>query len=283
MSWTDSDTVKAHLLGFSVDSLEVDNVEAALIGEEATQLPHLNLMEGSIRVAAVLENAPQGPIAITLTDEEWSELGTSDLLTGSLALTPDLTLIDPYIENKDFAVDYLTGEVKRLPDSAIPSGEEIYAWFIPLTVYEEDVDYTVDLVSGWLSRVDEGAIPNPARVLVKYTTNDAVTADSLISQAIMEAEDKIAARLREGYSLESTDQGLQTGATELVLSQICDDLALHLLGISKDSSADDRAHRFMELARRYEERAAATLARFLTQPLPASLVRKKNPDNATGW
>lgn len=283
MSWTDANTVKTHLLGFAVDALKVRGVEATLEEFNPVQLTHRNLLSGSVRVAALEMSEPQGPVAISLTGTTWYPLGTTDLLPGSLTLADNSRLETLYIENVDYAVRHESGEVKRLPGSSIPEGVQIQAWFLPLNVYDWGNDYSVDHAAGTVMRVIGTSLPDPARVIVDYTTNAAASTDSLIARVITEAEDKITARLREEYSPASTDEGLKTGATELTLAMICDDLALHALETGTDASADDRARRLMDLAHRYEARAAATLARFLTQPLPSEATLLANPTTGAGW
>lgn len=264
-------------------SLEIKDVEIVLNGLNATQLPHANLLPGSLRLAALLVDQPLGAVSITLNGETWSDLGTMNLLPGSVAIPTDRELASFYVENADYAVDHDSGQLKRVAGSSIADGETVQAWFLPLTIFTEDTDYEVDTVRGLVKRITGTTLPDPARVLVNYTINGVTLADSLIEQAIIEAEDKIASRLRDEYSTESTDTGLITGATELVLSQVCDDLALQLLAVSGDNTADNRSRRYQELAQRYENRALATLARFLSQPIRSEGRKRSNPPAATGF
>ncbi|MBZ0266166.1 hypothetical protein K8I28_16030 [bacterium] len=274
MSWTDANTVKIHLLGFLVNGLEVVDHEITLEGSAEIQLPHRNLLSGSVRVAGLLAENPSGPEQLTLNGTSWQGLGVQNVLRNSVVLTDDLALSTRFIENVDFAVDAVGGKVKRLSGSSIGDGESVYVWFIPLTLYSNGSDYDVDLSAGTLERLVGGDIPDPATMLVSYEVNEAAVTDTLISEAIVEAEDKIAALLKLEYDTESSDQGLKTGATELTLAIISDSLALHSLGGGTDSHADDRARRLMELARRFELRAQATLSRFISQPLPSELQLK---------
>lgn len=279
MSFTDADTVKKHLLGFAVNRLVVKNLEVEL-EESEVQLPHRSIETGSVRVAQVLESAPSGPVQITLNGTNWYPVGSTDLLTGSVSVAPDTQPSEFYVEGEDYSVDHEAGNIRRIDGGGIASGDTVYVWYIPLTVYEEDTDYELDYAEGEIVHLPEGSLPIPARLLVDYRTTGAGVTDSLVSQAITEAEDKILARLKYEGSEIPSEQGLSTGATELTLSVLCDDLALQTLGSAVDTGADDRARRFMELARRYEERAAATLARFLTTPLLNEPRRKANPSDS---
>ncbi|MDP8208710.1 MAG: hypothetical protein P9L92_18750 [Candidatus Electryonea clarkiae] len=282
MNWTDVATVKKHLLGFVVDGLIVRDVKVVLEADEI-QLPHQSIESGSLRVAAMLEDEPSGPVQLVLNGITWYSVGDPDLLNASITVSTDNMPTDRYIEGLDFGVNHEDGEIKRFDGGNITSGQTVYVWYLPLTVYTEDTDYTIDYAEGILERTTPSSIPDPARLRLDYRTYPYSINDSFITLAITEAEDKILARLREGYDEDSDDQGLKTGATELTLSIICDDLAMKTLNVKFDSGSDDRARRFMDLSGRFEQRAASTLARFLTQPLMSELRIKSNPVKGGSW
>ncbi len=267
MGWTDIETVEKHLLGLAVSGLPSGDVIVTLNGTDETQLPHHCIEPHSEMVASMLRIKPEGPSAIVLNDYDWNSLGWQPLLEDTVCVAYSSLPYGKYIENTDYAVDYENGRIKRLPLTSITNGSTVYAWFMPLTVYTRDVDYILDTAKGTIRRKEGTSISDPARLLVRYNAHSVTSTSSLISTAITEAEDKIAVRLRDGYTIESKDQGLKTGATELTLSIICDDLALSMLNSNSDPGADDRARRFMDLSARYESKASATLSRFLTQPL----------------
>ncbi len=282
MSWTSTTILEKHLLGFAVDGLTVPRQEVDLKGVAEAQLPHQNLLEGSVTLAMLLASTPVGPVSLTLTGTSWYPVGVGNLLRDSVVVGFDDAPTLRYTEGGDYAVDHEAGKIKRLSGSSIVSGATVKVWYLPMTVYTEDTDFHVNYAEGKVMRAVLSTIPDPARVMVSYTTNAAAGTSSLLLEAITEAEDKITARLREGYTAASDDQGLVTGATELALSIVLDALAIQTLS-GTDAGADDRAKRFMELAQRFQDKATATLARFLTQPLQAELVRKQNPAKATGW
>jgi len=270
MAWTDADTIKLHLQAFSVDSLEVRFLPYVLSGTDAIQLPHGTLSSGSVRVYALLVTDPAGPVPLTLTGESWFATGYDAAMPASIVLASSDPPLTRFLEGEDFAVLDESAQVKRIAGGAIGSGDTVQAWLIPLELFTEDVDYEVDYAAGTVTRIVTGGLPDPARVMISYSTNAAGATDALIGQAISEAESKILDRLRDGYSESSTDDGLVIGATELTLSQLCDDLAIRSLNSIGDPSADDRARRFMELAVRFRERATTTLSKFLKQPLPSA-------------
>jgi hypothetical protein len=270
MSWTDANTIKLHLQALSVDSLTVQFHPCVLSGTDAFQLSHGSLASGNVHLYGLRENEPTGPLPLTLTGESWYATGVDACAPGSVVIAPADPPLSPYTEDVDFAVLDESAQVKRIAAGSIGSGDTVQVWLLPLEVFVEGVDYEVDYTAGTVTRIVTGSLPDPARLLVSYSTNAAGASDALIGQSINEAESKILDRLRDGYSVTSTDDGLVIGATELTLSQICDDLALRSLSAVGDSSADDRARRFMELSIRFRERATTTLSRFLKQPLPSA-------------
>lgn len=282
MSWTDVDTLKTHLQAFSADALSVRFRSLRLAGSDPVQLPHSLLVAGSVTVHGCLAVSPTGPETVTLNGTAWHTLGHAPVRPDSVVLAPDALPSARYAEGVDYAVDEENGRVKRLPGGTILDGAAVRAWYLPLTAYTEDVDYEVDATAGTLARLPTGSLPDPAHVLVSYRTLAVDAGDPLLAQAVGEAQTKITDRLREDYTSASTDAGLTIGATELALAIVCDDLALRTLTAVGDASADDRSQRFMELARRYEQRAGWTLSRFLRAPLPSGAVTQPNRP-ASGW
>ena len=106
------------------------------------------------------------------------------------------------------------------------------------------------------------------------------SADQLIGEAITEAESKILSRLKSGFTAESSDQGLITGATELTLSIICRGLATRALSDGLPA-AEGRARAWRLVAEEYERNAYATLRPFLNSPMPTA--GGKGANSSWGW
>lgn len=283
MSWTDADTIRVHLQALSVDALTVRFHPFQIAGTAAIQLPHAVLAREAVNLYRIVATYPTGPVEVTLAGTGWVSLGLGPLHPKSIVLAKGWTLEDRYIEGVDYAVDEVHGSVRRLESGSISAGATLKTWCLPLVELTEGTDYEVNYTAGTIKRLPEGDLPDPSWVLVNYTTTAAGAADELIGQAILEAEAKILDRLKDDYSASSTDTGLVIGATELTLSLLCDDMALRALAGVGDSSADNRARRFLELSRRYEERAISTLSKFLRLPLPAVSTRQSNVPSPSGW
>jgi hypothetical protein len=283
MSWTDADTVMTHLQAFSVDALTVRQIEVVLEGTDSVQLPHNTLDPATVQVATCAEGEPTGPASVALSGESWYPTGLGAVRSGSVVVAADGLAVQRLVLGVDYAVREEEGTIRRLPGGSIGDGETVQVWALPLTLLNDEVDYDLEAATGRIARVATGSLPDPARVLVSYATAAAGASSALVALAISEAEAKIAERLREEYSTASTEDGLVIGATELTVAQLCDDLALRALTGVGDASADDRARRYMELARRYEERASRTLSPYLRSPLPAASAPQANAARPTGW
>jgi|GEM_PF-1923960 len=283
MSWTDVTTIRIHLQALGVDAIRVDYHPLRVEGGLAVQLPHASLAADSLRLYAQFQASPSGPITISFSGTGWVSAGMGAIHPQATVIAKSFRAGDRFIEGVDFAVDEMGGRLRRLEGGSIPTDTNLLAWYLPLTRFVEGVDYDIDLAAGLLKIDPEGAIPDPCWLLICYVTSEAGASDTLIGQVIGEAEAKIADRLKEGYDTSSGESGLQIGATELTLSMLCDDLALRSLNVVGDASADDRARQYLFLAKRYEERAIASLSRFLRLPLPSVSTRQPNTPMPAGW
>ena len=266
MSWTDSNTVKKHLMQSDVAVGSVENEEHTLWGTDSVQLKSAVITSGSEEVKTINLNTPYEEGSQVLDGYNWRALDHSDIVPGSVVVTDDALRSTVYIEGTDYVVDYEGGNIRRAVGGSIGDGAEVYIWYLYYTVHIKDTDYTIDYTSGALVRINGGGIANGGIVYVDYTTTASTIPDALISEAITEAEDKILARLAEGYDAGSSDQGLKTGATELAIAIICSAKAMDIMNRLHSNSSDDMAEQWREMSLRYQNQAWNTLSRFLAKP-----------------
>ncbi|MCB2211537.1 hypothetical protein KQI52_05440 [bacterium] len=279
--FTDLATLRNHLQAFDFDAIEINFEPVVLFGTDTTQLPHNGLADDSVTVYTQQANTPTGPIETTLNGETWINSGYDALLPATVVVAADEYPLKRYIEGLDYAVNEEKAQIKRLAGGSIPDGGTVFVWLLPLSEATVDVDYEIDLDQGTLARLPGGNLPDPARVYVSYATTRARASEGLLNQAIADAEGKILARLKPEYDETSGDYGLALGTTELALAYVCDDLAAGVLSRNGDSSSDNRARRFMELALRYEDRALHNLTPFIRLPLPTASRRQQNVPSAS--
>ncbi|MBL7190378.1 hypothetical protein ISS30_01690 [bacterium] len=278
MSWTDSATIKKHLMQSDVAVTTVENEEHTLWGTDSEQLSSAVITENSEEVKTIDLGTPYSDGANVLTAYNWSSLDYDDLVPGSIVIASDTHRSTVYTEGVDYVVDYENGRIRRAAGSSIASGATVYVWYLYYTVHVRDTDYTINYSSGTISRITEGSIADGGIVYVDYTTTASSVPDALISEAITEAEDKILARLSSGYNASSTDQGLKTGAAELTIAIITNAKAMDIMNRSHSSASDDLARQWREMSLRYEKQAWKTLSRFLAKPAMRSAKTKVNMD-----
>ncbi|MBU0509890.1 hypothetical protein KKH27_13790 [bacterium] len=263
MSFTSLEIVKKHLLQSIIGELEIRRHPVMLPGLEEIQLPHQNLVPQSdvVKRDVEIEPALEGPL--TLASYNWSVLNATHLVEGSTVVTLSDGLETVYREEVDYQVDSVNGRLRRVPGTSIPDGQTVYAYYYAYNLFVRDTDYEMDSGDGTVKRTSGSSIPDGATVLVDYTVVGGVVPDVLIEQAIVEAKDRIVRALAPGYNPNSTDQGLETGATELVLAILARDQANGVLAGRATSDAAGRAKGWQTLSELLEVRAWRTLAPFL--------------------
>ena len=281
MSWTDSATVKKHIMQSDIADGEVENEEHTLRGTDSEQLNSTLILNDSEEVKTIDLGEPYAFGALTLTSYNLATLGHSDLAPGSVVVADGVHRTTVYVEGVDYVVDYEAGKIRRAVGTSIPSGSDVYVWYLYFTVHVKDTDYTIDSEAGTVARINGGGIADGGIVYVDYQSSASTVTDSLIAEAITEAEDKILRRLSDSYNASSTDQGLKTGATELSISIICNSKAMDIMNRSRDSGADDMSGQWREISHRYEKQAWETLSYFLRKPAvsPVKKLQNRSFDN----
>lgn len=266
MSWTDLATVRKHLQETTTAATLIEDEEHVLSGIVQVQLEHKSITPDSEEVKTVDLASPYSAGATVLTGYNWASLPHENLVPNSIVVAGDLALDTVYIEGTDYVVDDELGKLKRVAGTSIPDSGTVYVWYFYFTVHVKDSDYQIDYAGGKLNRIDGGSIADGSAVYMDYTTSAGTVTDDLINEAIVEAEDKILARLKGDYGSSSPDQGLKTGATELTLAIICNAKAMDMMLKSPSDQADGAAGQWREMSLRYEDQAWKTLDRFLKAP-----------------
>jgi len=266
MAWTDSDTVKMHLLNVDRPSLAIRDVPVKLDSTGKGQTPHIGITFESEVVKRVATGAPVGPESVALVGTNWIDLAESKLVPGRLVAAADWKLATVYDEDSDYVVDSADGKIRRISGGLIADGATVKVFYQPYEVLERGTDYEFNCATGVISPPTGGSLEADTILYLDYDLDGGAGADLLIPQAIIEAENKILSRLKEGYGTSSTDQGLITGATECALAIVCRGLAAQALA-DGHPAAEGRAKLWLTLASSYETSAAATLRPFLASPM----------------
>ena len=265
MSWTDTTSVRKHLIDLDQVLTEFNDVRIQFDNDGNAQLPHRGIVTSSESVKRLMSVEPTEQSGVTLNDETWVQLVVAE----------DDGLQTVYLEGVDYAINWTDGKIRRIDGGAISNGSAVQLYYQRYEVMTKDIDYTIDYATGELTVKVAGSLEADTTVLVDYQLSAASGVDDLISQAITQAEDKILARLKDDYNDSSSDQGLITGATELTLSVLCRALASRAVS-DGGTSAEGRARAWRELALTYQTAAWHTLRPFMKIPAMNSGAKKAN-------
>ena len=263
MSFTTLTTVRKHLLSSGLGTLHMENLSVTLEGTADVELPHFALLPSSETVKRDVSVTVGDSGPHTLADYNWSSLETDQIVPRSVVVTLDSSCQTRYTEEADYQVDYEGGRIRRVPGSAIANFTPVLVYYVAYARFVADTDYELDYALGRLHRLESGGLADGATVLVDYDVTAGSVEDALIQQAITEVEDVIVRNLAPGYSAESTDQGLTTGATYLSLSVIARALCTEFLARRTTSDGATRAKEWISLSERYEAKAYEVLRPFL--------------------
>ncbi len=257
MPFTDIATVRKHLYEEASAQDSFRDATVQLVGVEPSALMHGNIRAESVVVKGKELGAPQFA-ALTLADAPVS-LGQSQVIPDSVVVARDSSLGKIYTENVDYHVDYRGGLMQRLESGSILSGASVVVWFYAYRVHTEGVDFYVDYEQGTLRRSGGSAIEDGQTVFVDYETSAPLLTDDQISNAIIEADDRLRGIIDSAY-YESTDQALVTAETYLTMSILCRIKAVAGLQAGQDNASAARS--WQELADKYERDAFQIAARF---------------------
>jgi len=263
MAFTTLSVIKKHLLRSDFGSVRIENQVVQLNGTDDAELAHHGLTEKSEAVKWITQMSPEreGPLQLSGTD--WASLSRTHLVPNGILLTLSDALNTLYAEEVDFQTDVSLGQIRRVESGGIPDLQPVIAFYLYYELFERDSDYVIDEAAGTLRRVADGRIPDGAHVLVDYEVLVGSMTDELILQAIDDVQDRIQRALAPGYSAASTDHGLQTGATQLVLAVLARAMATEQLTRRLITDSAERAREWQKMTDAFEAQGWRILRPFL--------------------
>jgi len=279
MAWTDSATVKKHLVDVDRVVTEYRDVPVKIGSDGTGYLSHKGMVSGSVAVKKRSTLTPSTQ-TVTLNGENWSSLTYTNLVPGEVVVAANSGLATIYQLDSDYAIDFAGGKIRRIAGGTISDGATVTIYYQRYTLLMLDTDYTVSYTGGSISKVSGGGLNADTTVWVDYDLSSGSVVDDLIGDAIVEAEDKILARLKSAYSASSTDTGLKSGATELALAIVCRGMVARALSDGYPC-AEGRSKNWMALANNYEQSAIVTLKPFVDTGAITAATKKAN--GSWGW
>jgi hypothetical protein len=260
MGFTNLDLVKKHILEHHIGTTSFENIPFHLIGIGWLQLPHTRILSGSEKVKAKEQNSPTSEsISFSSGGGETFQLSHGELIPDSVVVAKDSSLGQIYTENVDFSVDYDNGKITRINTGSIPRDVSAVVWYFYYRVYQKDTDYQMGYSNGKLKRLSAGVIEDGQWVLIDYQAEFSLLSDQTITQAIVEAEDKVLKFIDSAYK-DSTDQSLVTAETYLAISILCNIKAMEVM---TQASSLTQSKSWREMADTYRNQAYTLLAKFV--------------------
>lgn len=265
MALTTLEIVRKFLPGLTEREILFYNVPVTLNAAGSGYLPRAGLVSGSEVVKRLSEEIVTGPLPVNLPAETWIALPSANIVARDTVVANNWRLTTVFDEGRDYVIDPSQGKIRRIDGGGIDAGSTVQVWVRTFEAMTKDVDYTINYAAGFIARTAGSPIPPNATLLVDFEINAASVVEDLIPEAITQAEDKIARRLKPEFSTSSSDQGLQTGATELALAIISRSMATQALADGLPA-ASSRSRVWLELAVKFEASASAILKPFMTVP-----------------
>jgi hypothetical protein len=271
MPWTSLAIVKKHLQSSLVPPPDVFDEEVILVGTDDSQLLNTNIdvASESLKILQVLDDVVE---IMTLVANIPALFTYPRIKRDSLSCeksAPGPTVF--YVPEADFVLEqgrtgFPASIARASIGSSMPDPETVRVFYLPYTVLTPVNDYIIDYDNGLLRRAAGTTIPDGAHVFIDYSHAMASITDTLISEAILEAE---AFMLDKSPSLNplSTAQNLISAATYYALSIICLSQAGKLMTSTKTSDTDNIAEQWMALHKQYGAVAAQYFSKSVKCPL----------------
>ncbi len=278
MSLTSLEKVQDHLVTTDYNATNFLDKELFMNANGKVSLGYSGIVTDSEKVKIMYQNEPINQGGLILNAETWISLNHEDLLPLEVALVNETGFSTVYQQDTDYCFNPIDGEIRRIAGGSIADGGVAEVYYNRYRILIKDVDYNINYSTGEIDLITGGKLNTGSVIWVDFERNSSTETEDLINQAITEAEYKISQRLKEEYSLQSSDQGLITGATELALSIVCRGLAAMALNDGA-SAAENRSRGWRTMALQYEKLAWTTLRPFLASP---SFTVGKSQSN-TSW
>lgn len=285
MAWTSLAIVKKHLQSSLIPPQDVFDEEVILVGTDDSQLLHTNIdvasetvkilqvAEGSETVE-VLTLAANVPSLLTYPRIKRSSMACEKYAAGATVL---------FVPEADYVLEqgrtgFPASITRASVGTTMADPETVQVFYLPFTALTNVNDYIIDYNNGLIRRAAGTTIPDGAHVFVDYSHAQASITDTLISEAIVEAE---AFMLDKSPSLDplSAAQNLISAATYYTLSIICLSQAGKLMTSTQKTVTDQIAKQWMELHAKYGALAAQYFSKSVSCPiidlLPGGVIQNR--------
>lgn len=274
MPFTNLEIVKKHLTDYRLGTRNIENEAFLMPTSDYANLQYANIKPESEKVKAREINTPFSE-SVVLDGTETVSLTHGEIIPDSVVVADNSSLGQIFTENIDYTINYNDGAVTRIADGAIPSASEVTIWYQYYRVYVRDTDYTIDYIRGRLKRQPEGDIEAGQVVYTDYISQYGNITDEALSNAIVEAADKVLAVIDPIYE-SSTDQALITAETYLTMAIICRIKAIEAAGRQDQIASGYRGDFWLKLHDSYTSEALKLLRPYAQKASELSSPRLAN-------
>jgi hypothetical protein len=261
MPFTTKEIVRKHILEHHIGSTIIIDERLSLTGADACRLRNRPVLISSEVIKAREQDEPQME-SVSFAGGDDVPLQHERIIQDSVVVSSDSSLGRIFVEHVDYQIDYQHGTIQRLSDGDISAQVSLTIWYLPYRIYQRGVDYDVDYSAGSIRRRASGAIESGQWVLADYTAEYGSFDDTVIDNAIAEADEQVLAFIDRSYR-NSTEKGLVIGETYLSVAIICRIRAMESMGPSGGSVVATRdAQSWAAVADIYRKEAYNLLANF---------------------
>jgi len=268
MPFTTIQIVKKHLTDYRLGSQRIESEPLIMPASGYSHLQYGNIQEGSVKVKAKELNSPIRE-DIVFDSNDQAALAHAEIIPDSVVAANNSSLGRIYVENIDYTVDYDQGIIIRIDGGSIAPSAEISVWYQNYRLYTSGIDYSIDYVGGKISRITSGSIEAGQMVFVDYFAQYGNITDEAISNAIVEASDKVLAIIDPVYE-DSTDQSLVTAETYLALAVICRINGIESAGRPDKTTSNFRGDFWLKLSSSYSMEGLTLLQNYARRANPLS-------------
>ncbi len=270
MSYTNIEQVRHHLPETGIVGQRIYDQKFILKNDD-----YLPFYSGAVEESSFFVKSLRADILErkTLTLQGGSNLvANGPLVPGSVVVASDSSLGTLYVENKDYSIDYTSGELLIKENGELSEGQTVTVWLARFTVYTAGVDFQLAAGRGEIRRLVSGGIASGEIVFLDYSPVNKSWNDDLLKNAVQEANGMVAREVDPERQF-GADPALVSAATYKALAIICRVAAARELSMFQGS--EKKALAWLQLGGEYTGLSDMLIKSFRT-PFPRPKVPVKS-------
>ncbi|MEE8576223.1 MAG: hypothetical protein V3T31_03120 [candidate division Zixibacteria bacterium] len=257
MSYTTTEQVTNHLISAAATTKAIFDQAVVMNGSDNHQFFGGSVLANSVLIKSVRSDRRYRK-TLTLVSGTVN-LGAENICRDSVLVASDSSAGTLYVENKDYYLNFKTGQLTTKASGALGDSQEIAVWYSAYKLYQISSDYQIDADRGYIRRLVSGEIADGEMVLLDYEPLFQSFNDAVIAAAVSEANGLVEAIVDPDQSF-GADPTLTLAATYRALAIVCRAAATRELSGRK--GGEKTAMAWLHLAGQYGERSSELIADF---------------------